>query len=516
MNRFSRIGIGALSGALITLSLHPLSQRYVLTPYLDVGSSAAMARTVWLPRNLDVLPAPKDTLIASVWMQAGAELLARGDKLKEDEILRLLAVAGAASEGDPDNAFWPQMEAVYLWQAGQKEKALESWHRAARCIQWNDYQSRRLDKVREELLAADGGRMSWHSAAAYFQRSSAAPGQIVRVARAFFEGLRQDPAHELQLRLTTLRNGRLMRDGSRSVLIGEFGKSLLDLSAAPIGVKTQTTPRQQVLARYELVEAARTVGNEVAVEVDEAFRENEAWTALAAPDKAIRTAREYAALSILTACLPGVFLGLGLVGLLLRGLVAIFERYPRTQAVLQPPLASGLGVLAGLALYVQTGLTLAAIAVAMCFGFLAYEPAKIRRHRPDRLRGGISLLVVLLAMLFAAFLALFWLGLCSPAIELLGNLELPVEPFGGNTLFLSLALLVLCLIFVVAPAWGSVEKVPTPFATVLTLREFSRRLFWGAVIAGVLAAPAAVYLDNRLGDSIDVILANEPAHYLLP
>ena len=128
----------------------------------------------------------------------------------------------------------------------------------------------------------------------------------------------------------------------------------------------------------------------------------------------------------------------------------------------------------------------------------------------------------------------FWLGISAPCQEILPNLRVPVDTaldkeinfldeaikfmqaiLGGNTLLLSLAALVLSLLLLAAPGWAIVERVPTPFATVVTLREFSRRLFWGAMIAAVIATPLAVYLDNQVQESMTVLLTNEPARYLL-
>lgn len=514
MNRLRRIGIGALLGAVLTLAIHPISRRYVLTPFLEIGHSEAMSKTIWLPRNLNVLPVPRDTLIASVWMQTGAEMLVAGREIPPGDLERLIEVAEASAKGDPDNGFWPQIDAVFLWKAGKKDRAMQQWFRASHATQWNDYQSHRLQRVKQDLQAVDGGPMSWHAAAAYFQRSTATPRSIEWMLRAFFK-LKLSEPDAVQLRLATLRNGRLIREGARSVVVGDYGASMIELAAMPFSVQPKGTPKEQLLARYAFVASIRPFGERIVEEVDDAFRTNDAWFALAVPTQAQESARNHSAAAILLACTPGILLGIALIGLALRGIVFLFEEMPKSQALLQPPIAPILGIFAGIALYMQTGLALAAIAVAMCFGFLAYEPARVRKHRPERLGTGFSVAVLILSVLFAILIGGFWLGISAPSQEILPHLKFPIEAFGGNTLLLSLAALVLSLLLLAAPGWAIVERVPTPFATVVTLREFSRKLFWGAIIASVIATPMAVYLDNQVQESMTVLLTNEPARYLL-
>src|SRR5687767_14361237 len=187
MNRLRRIGIGALIGAILTLAIHPISRRYVLTPFLEIGRSEAMSQTLWLPRNLDVLPVPRDMLIASVWMQTGAEMLVAGRAMSPGDLTRLIEVAEASAKGDPDNAFWPQIGAVFHLKAGNKERAIQQWLRASHATRWNDYQSHRLQRVKQDLQAVDGGPMSWHIAAAYSQRSTASTRSFEWMLRSFFK-----------------------------------------------------------------------------------------------------------------------------------------------------------------------------------------------------------------------------------------------------------------------------------------------------------------------------------------
>lgn len=517
MERPGRIAIGALLGAMVTLAAHPLSKNYVLTPYTDVGSSRTIRESTWLAKNLTVLPEPENTLQASLWMQVGAELLMKGESIDRDDLDALAEVAGAAARSEPDNAFWLQMRAVFEWNADKLEAAVASWKQASTALQWNDFQSLRLEEVRRELGESAGGDMGWQFAAAYYQRSVAPARTIEWVARLFFLKLDLADREELELRLATVRNGRLLRDGARSVVLGGYGANLVEYSCAPIGAQTTgVTPRQQILSLDALIASMRQVGyDEEVLEVDLAFRENDAWFALTKPAQAIEQAQRLAGYSILVAGISGVLFGLAGLGTLFLGLSWLFDRFPNLQKVLGPPYAPVLGVIFGVAIYWQTGLVLAAVAVSLCFGFLSYEPLRARKRIPERMRFGFKLIVRALAFLFVLFVGSFWIGLTTPAEELIDHLALPLELFGGNTIFLSLAVLVLSLLLLAAPSWAIVDRIPTPVATVRTLREFAWSMTIGCLAMGVVAAPLAVYADREIQEVASKILVNESAHYLL-
>ena len=516
MNRSGRILFGVLAGALLTLVIHPVSRKFIILPFMELGASDSLANSIWLTQNLDILPAPNDTLSASIWVQAGAEQLVRGKKISSDNLVRLIEVSQAAARGEPNNGFWLQMKAVFCWESGERERAREAWLQASRASAWNDYQSRRLERVRNELAEIDGGPMAWHSAAAYYQRSVACARTIDWVARGLSERWSSAPERVLESRLATLRNGRLLRDGSRSVAVGSYGAQLIEFAYRRFDVIGNMTPREIELARFQLVNDLRDSGRpHEALEVDDAFQTNDAWFALTQPSRAIENAHNLAATAAITSSVSGIFFGIALVGLLLLGVVALFERLPALQRVFTPPLAPVLGVFVGVALYLQTGLVLAAITVAMCFGFLAFEPPRARRQRKPRLRVGFRIAFVVVASLFILMVGAFWLGIGTPAYEIVPNLRFPVELFGGNTVFLSLAVLVLSLLLLIAPGWAMVERVPTTMATISTLHEFSRRVAWGALLCGLVVTPIAVYVDNQVRQSMDLLLTNEPTHYLM-
>lgn len=515
MNRLGRTAAGALVGIVATILIHPASRRFVLLPFLDLGPSVQMDRTEWLPSNLGVLPSPQDTLQASLWMQVGAEMITQRKPIEPEDLNRLIAVAEASSQGEPENAFWLQMKSVFLWESGRREEARQAWIHASLALSWNDYQSRRFEHLRSELEAIDGGPMAWHSAAAYFRRSTAMARTIDWFCRSLFERSGLDPEEEMAIRLATVRNGRLLRDGSRSIAVGVYGAQLVEYSYAPVGA-SRASPRQQLLSRDSLVNAVRRLRLPAeAAQIDEAFQSNDAWLALTRPQQARANATEPAVYSVITAGAPGVLLGLSAIGFLLLGAVRLLEVFPRSHRFFRPPWTPALGVLVGVWLYLQSGLILAAVAATLCFSFVAFEPANPRKRLPNRMGFGFRLAVFGLTILFIVLLGGFWIGLTTPSLEVVTYLDYPASLLSGNQVLLSLAVLVFAMLFLAAPGWAIVDRIPTPYATVLTLREFALRLAWVSLAACIVAAPIAVYVDNQVRTHMGVLMANEPAHYLL-
>ncbi len=515
MNRWGRVAIGALVGAILTLFLHPGSARFLRTAFVETGPSIRLSDSEWIPDNLGILPIPENTLQASLWMQSGAERLAEGKKIEPADLERLVQVAEGSARGEPQNAFWLQMDAVFLWELGRKEQARQRWEHASRASSYNDYQSRRLDRLMRELEAYDGGPMAWHAAAAYYRRSTATARTVEWLCRGLFERDIRRSADELALRLATVRNGRLLRDGSRSIAVGVYGAEMVEFSCAPVGVP-RSSPREQILSRYALVNALREAGlRQEATETDGAFQSNDAWLALTRPTRAIESAGTLAGIALSTAVVAGVCLGLSLLGLGVFGLASLMEAHPKLQRFLSPPWTPGIGLLLGVCLYVQTGLILAAAAVTLCFAFVAFEPTTPRKSPPHRMRFGFRFAVIVLAVCFILLLGGFWAGLTAPAYEIVGHLPIHVDLFGGNTILPSLAVLVFSMLFLAAPGWAIVDRISTPFAIVQTLREFGRRVFWIGFLASLAAAPAAVYVDNQVRSTLHALVANEPAHYLL-
>jgi len=485
------------------------------TAFVETGPSKRLSNSPWLTDNLDVLPNPTDTLQASLWMQAGAEQLASGKRLSAADLRRLVQVAEGASRGEPENAFWIQMAAVFHWELGNREIARQRWLRSGASAYYSDYQSQRLGRLMRELAANDGGPMAWHAAAAYYQRTTAMARTVEWLCRGLFERNVSPSTDVLALRLATVRNGRLLRDGSRSIPVGVYGAEMVEFSCTPIG-SALTSPRQQILSRYALVNALRLAElRQEASDTDEAFQSNDAWLALTRPRHAGETAGTYAGIGFATAVTGGVLLGTSLLGLAVIALAMLFRSAPVMQRLLRPPWAPAFGVLTGLCLYVQTGLILAAASVTLCFAFTAFEPPnpRIGSRRPMRI--GIRITIGVLAILFLLLLGGFWAGLTAPALEIVEHLPLHVELFGGNTILPSLAALVFSMLFLVAPGWAIVDRIPTAEAVVATLFEFGRNVFWFGFIAGLAGTVAAAILDNQVRSTMNGLVANEPAHYLL-
>ena len=123
-----------------------------------------------------------------------------------------LTQIGAANE--PDNAFWRQSEAVFQERLGNIEVSRESWKIASLARTWDDYQTAHREKLIDDLETEYGRRLAWHVAVAKSLKSSTASRSLLAFARRLHT--EEEQAHDLELRLATLRNGVLLRDGSRS------------------------------------------------------------------------------------------------------------------------------------------------------------------------------------------------------------------------------------------------------------------------------------------------------------
>ena len=153
MTPFGRAVIGALMGAVVTLCIHPVSRPYMLG--LGMRESPE-ALSLCVDSNSKRLPAPKTLDEASLWMQLAASRIRNLERLTPKERTTLLAIADVASKQDLPNAFWHQMKSMVYDEGGDHRSAIRCWLDASKCIQWNDYQTRRLAKARESLVDLTG------------------------------------------------------------------------------------------------------------------------------------------------------------------------------------------------------------------------------------------------------------------------------------------------------------------------------------------------------------------------
>lgn len=513
MSRASRAYFGAMLGALLTMLVHPISRPYVVAGFLHWGNSPAAQTNPWIVGNSPRLPVPKSTLDSSLWLQAGAERIWARRPPSAAELGSLCEVARQAGFDEPENGYWTQMEAVFLGAQGKLPEADLVWKRAASAARWNDLQGTRLMRVREAIAAESGAEMGWQLAYVYRLRS-VANAQVIRAfGRAAVLRAGKDV---LEARWAGVANARLMRDGARSIEVGQIAVDMMEAVSHPTGLPFTHSHRVLLLARYDLVNGlAADKRPEMSLQVAKAYETNDSWLGMTQrfdPQERLDL-MSMGALAAVT--VPSALLAVAAFGGLLWMMGLWATQSARLRLLFAPPLAPWIGVLAAVAAYVATRLTLAPIAVVLCYAFLVFTPPRVRTLTPTDLGPLFKLVLGVLGLAVAVFFGAFFGSLSTPACELLAAWGLPRDYYGGSTLFLGLAGIVLCLLPLMAPGWALVQRVATPKVVAFALRGLGRGVCAAALGFAVVAGPLAVYADRELNHTMRMVVENEPNYYLL-
>ncbi|HVL39152.1 MAG TPA: hypothetical protein VM328_07155 [Fimbriimonadaceae bacterium] len=515
MTGASRAYLGAVVGALLTLAAHPVSRPYLLGPFLSWGPSAALEQSPWLTGNRFILPQPSTPIAASLWMFEAAGSIWKRENIGKSDLHKLVAVASQAGRDDPDNAFWPLMEAVFQRELGATAQADRAWLRASRMARFNDLQSSRLLAVRQEIAEEQGASQGWQYAAAHAQRSVACAHVLQACARWVLARASQNPTG-LELRYATVMNGKLIRDGGRSLAVSLIGIEIMEAASYPADFGPEGSQKRLLLARYGLINALNERGMEAeAKRADTAYRNSDAWIAFAMDDEPDQWLGWLRVGALAASSAPGMLLLLGVVGSVLWGAGVLVARGKLLRAAFEPPMAPAVGILLALAVYMTTRLPLASATVVLCFAFLVFTPAHERTKPPTDLGPMFKFTLLLLGLAFALAVAGFGVGASTAGAEMLPLMNVPDEYRGGSTLFLGLAGIVLGLLLLAAPSWALVQRIATPTVVAIALRQFGAMLCLGFLTLAAVATPAAVYADRELIRTLRMLVENEPNYYIL-
>jgi hypothetical protein len=535
MTPLGRAFLGAACGAVVTLAAHPVSRPYLLeTIWHFPPSQCAVAA------GLDrALPPPTTPAAAAEWLSVGAEKLRRGISLSKGEIRTLLAIDDEASQVRGDNAFWAQMKAVLLSKMGRGEEARRAWVEGGNCTSWDDFQTSRLLRDRNDLVERIGWNQGWTYGYVFFARTDAAAAEIQRYAQRLVSNTSIESNSDLLLRYATIRNGSLLRDGSRSIKVGTHGWEMVELASYPKSLSGIHSPKRIWIAETTFTSRLRQLGYaDQAKQAYDAFLNNEGWLALtgaATPDASSEgtpsasnsmwrwfsenenpddNLRDLCLVSVVLAGLPGAmavcsFLSLGClaVGTVLQRRLEAIRFFP-TWTVSLAAFAVGALVLW------QTKLWLAAVSVGLAVQFLAIGPSAPRVRKSDDL-----------GPLFGFAIFSIWLiGLCAFGLYLvatsvsantIGPLLGPAgEYLSSSQIFLAVTAIVLSLIFLITPLWAIVRRYGTPDLLALGLRRFGTTGAIGSLAACVILGPFAVFGDKIVSNELLKIVQNEPIYYL--
>lgn len=514
MNLAARIALGAAVGMAGILLFDGRTRPVVLTAFVQSGPSAAFRTSPWLVQNTSSLPVSEDPLAASMWMQTAAERIEAGQPLSAQERASAVEMALALANREPDNAFWPQMAAVLYADGGDRDSARRLWRTAGARTRWDDHQSSRLISTANRAQTPPAV-VSWPYARAYKLRSESAPRLIQAYGKTVLGEFPYGSPENVRDRAATLRNGLLMRDGARSIAIGELGSSLIEASSRDHdSLRSGLTPRKLLLARHELIDQLRANG----LTSDEAlarraFGSNDAWMAFLDRESARRRAEWLAVGSILAAAVPSSLLAASAVGAAFMLLAAAMRRTRRWHALLSSPWPYVVGVLAGIALYAATGVVYASIAVALSISALALEPPRARTHPSDRLGPAFGFLAVMLAIAIGGFGAAHVVSQSTPAVEIAKSLD-RVAAYAGKPSLLVVTAIAASLVMLAAPIFAVVHRLHTAFVVERLVARVGRCLLIGFLAAGLLSVPVSVGIEHRLSDTLSKILLNEPNYYL--
>ncbi|MCX7799396.1 MAG: hypothetical protein N2109_03535 [Fimbriimonadales bacterium] len=505
MTTAGRVLLGALLGAWAVALIHPTSRAWVLGARLRPGPCPPLTPT-WRPSD--------ERLEAAERIRSRAADLRTLEARTPERLRSGLSSSQIRARREPANAYWLQMVAVFRQALGDSAGAREAWELAASCRRWADLQTDELLARADAAGRAQGIQQAWTLFAAYPLRSTDAVAAIKSFARVVH---RQHPVRgssNLRFRIATVANGRLLRDGSRSLLLAALGSDILEMATYPPSMASFPSQRALLIARYDLINAAREAGMEdEAVWLLRTFQENDGWNVLLASVDPIREAQTLAFGALLTAVLPGALALLSLSGLAVWGLGWLLIHRRGLRAPFCPPWVYGVGVAAGLLVYLQLRLWIPAVAVAAAFALLGFGPTRTRRVADPEMGPLFSFTVWLLASAFGLFHTLMIAGKSWPGWHLLPFLQLDAEFVGGAGAWASLAGLCLSGLLVVAPTWAMVERQSTPFVLGLALRLAGKYLALTGATLGLLSLLVALPLDRRLYNVGRELVENEPLHY---
>ncbi|HXH59745.1 MAG TPA: hypothetical protein VNI20_00145 [Fimbriimonadaceae bacterium] len=507
---------GALVGALAVLLIHPSSRPYVATGLPDpVGSSIGGEYETIRVRS--GLPNVDSLTHAAQWVQMGMQRIFLGRSLSYEESLLLVEIVQNAADADSDNAFWRQSEAVFQRRIGNEQSAIKAWKTASLASRWDDYENDGLRETTGIDNEGGPGRLAWHLAYLKESEDDYAQRVISTFAR---QTLRGNNLSDMGLRLATLRNGRLMRDGSKTAEGGSLGAEQIDFAALATQdsvprdrFATGVSPRTLLVARQSLATNA-AFDEETRQEILTTFQSNDAWTAFVNVDDARRYSRALTLASILTCSLPGALIATGVVG----GLVFLFGRALHKWRVLQlmltAPWAQILGLAGGVTVYLMSGLVFPAIWATVSLASFGFRHRGQREAVPGGLGTSYYGTVLLLALTFSSVLTLLFVGDSRPGTLLFeaGGFS---QGFVSNTFVLgSLSAVIASLALVAASVWGFIARVPAERLAGLTVAKFGTYVCLLCFGLGVVITPLSIAVDHKISDPLSKIFQNESAYYL--
>lgn len=511
MTPTGRAFLGAALGAVITLCLHPASRPFMIG--LSVRVSPELIRDC-VDSNAKKVVEPTNLAQAGLWMQLSAARIRHVNRLTEKERDSLLKIATVASSQDISNAFWYQMEAILLDDAGRTDKAALAWIQASKRVKWDDYQLQRLQQSRNAISDITGGTQAWQLAYLYGARSDDVSFCLERVVKHLLANAPFETPAGLELRFATLVNGDLVRQNARSTKTNIAATNITELAAFPSAYVDTVSPKRlwtgqntiivnldKVLKKPFYAERARKI-----------FSNTESWRALTVRDTNESDVAFSAFGSIISATIASASLVIGAIGTLIWLLGQFVEwRLARSKEI-HWGVAAGIAVVLGGFVFFLTNYLPAAFAVALCATFLTVAPDRSRSVRPADLGPLFSFMGALLGLICSIMLITYFVASTPMAILILPNFGVPSD-YLDTPVLAGLASVMFGLVLLMAPFWAIVHRVGTPYVLSLILKKFGSFMAVLGLTLSVILGPLCFYADRRLEHTLYEFVTNEPVHY---
>jgi hypothetical protein len=514
MTSWSRAVLGALLGAVLTLFVHPTSRSFVGGPFLE-SRRLLEQRKDSLPETFPKeLPVPQDDISASLWIHVAAEQLRTGVPLSTAQLHGLIQIAAARAKSDPNNAFWKMSEAVFSERLGNHDAARLRWMESAKCITYNDFQSRYLLKVRDSL-GQTASSNSWQFAYCYRLRSLAFSSLIEEYAKSIINTTSRSSPSDLNLRFATMVNGGLLRDGSRNLQIMEKGISIVELASHPRELREQASIKRLLIAHSEFKEAFKKIGNpEAANRVEQAYNENDGWSALTRREDTDEKVATLTLSSALWPNLPGVLIQCALLGGLLWLIGIGMLKIAKVRPSALSPIIGGLAVVIPISVYALTHSWLALAATTMCCAFIVFSPRSPRTRLPEDLGPLFALAVTLLAFAFVGLTAVMFLSRTLPVVASASAFDPQLANLVDFTLAGGLGLMIVASLFLFSPLWAIAQHIPTSHVLAMGFRTMGAIVGALSLVLAVGGTPFCIYLEKENLDTFRMLLENEPVYYV--
>lgn len=509
MSSAQRALVGALLGALIVLLLHPSARPFLLQGAIHFGPSVGLRQSTALPENLATLPDPQSPQTGALTLLVAAERINSNQTLTQDQVLLMIEICQAAGEAEPDNAFWRQMESVFQSLQENEEAAKRAWARGSLAQDYNDYQVARLQSVVTSLARDANGDFAWHTGVALSKKSTAAAALISGHAQKLVTEFRQ--SQDMRMLSSTVRNGRLLRDGARAVPAAELGSKIINI--VPGGtLMTPASPRQSVENRNAFLTKLSRQGLTQEYEVSsDAFTSDDAWHALI-PNTASVFRRDTLRHSVASATFPGAMILAGFASAVVAMIGSMIGKRPDFQKFIQKWLPT-LGIVLGVAVYFLTGLVFPAIWTTIVLAGFAVAPKRLLPTVPKRLGIGFDLSQSILSGMGACFLVAYFMTSSMAASTLADALQLPSSLKPASPVMLAWALLSVSFSLATSQVWAFLNNRRSAPVAGIGLVRFGATAAVACIIIGIASTPLMIAWDNELSETLTRLFRNEPGYY---